>query len=255
MRVYFHEAFYSEYTSDPAAESGRIEPVIKELKDSHDIIEAAPATEEQLLAAHSPEHIQSVKQSGLYDIAALAAGGAVQAANTGLSEPAFGLIRPPGHHASHDSCWGFCYFNNIAVAILDLNNSELINEAFILDFDLHYGDGTVNILGGEKWVTILNPSSNSRRPYLDEIEKKLSESRFDIIGISAGFDHHVDDWGGLLTTDDYTTIGLIIKRISIEKSAGVFAVLEGGYNHSVLGKNVSALLSGLENSGNQLSVS
>lgn len=246
MKVYFHKEFYSEYTSDPAAAPGRIEPVVKQIQNDHEIIEIVPATEEQILAAHSPGHVNTVKQQGLYNIAALAAGGAVQAAHTGLTEPAFGLIRPPGHHASHNSCWGFCYFNNIAIAVLDLKNRGLINSAFILDFDLHYGDGTVNILGGCNWVATLNPSSNTRKYYLDEIEKELSETQFDIVGISAGFDHHVDDWGGLLTTDDYTSIGAMVKRISKEKSAGVFAVLEGGYNHSVLGINVSALLSGLE---------
>jgi acetoin utilization deacetylase AcuC-like enzyme len=86
-----------------------------------------------------------VRQEGLYDIAALAAGGAIQAARLGLETPAFGAIRPPGHHASSDSCWGFCYFNNMAVALLTLKDEGLIETATILDFDLHYGDGNVNI--------------------------------------------------------------------------------------------------------------
>jgi acetoin utilization deacetylase AcuC-like enzyme len=75
-----------------------------------------------------------VRQEGLYDIAALAAGGAIQAARLGLEAPSFGAIRPPGHHASSDSCWGFCYFNNMAVALLTLKDEGLIETATISGF-------------------------------------------------------------------------------------------------------------------------
>jgi len=59
-------------------------------------------------------------------------------------KPSFGLIRPPGHHASPDSCWGFCYFNNIAIAIRRLIDEGRVKKALIIDFDLHFGDGTFN---------------------------------------------------------------------------------------------------------------
>ncbi len=91
--------------------------------------------------------MERVRREGVYDIAALAAGGAIQTAAIGLTEPCFGLIRPPGHHASAASSWGFCYFNNMAVALEKLYREKKIGTAFILDFDLHFGDGTVNILG------------------------------------------------------------------------------------------------------------
>jgi len=144
------------------------------------------------------DHIEYVRQEGLYDIAALAAGGAIQAARLGLESQTFGAIRPPGHHASHDSCWGFCYFNNMAVALLTLKEEGLIETATILDFDLHYGDGNVNILDHRSWVTICNPTSSTRDNYLKEVEIFIKAHPADIIGISAGFDHHLDDWGGLL---------------------------------------------------------
>jgi len=131
-----------------------------------ELVEAEPATELQIGLAHTPEHIESVRQEGLYDIAALAAGGAVQAARIGLKEPAFGAIRPPGHHASADGSWGFCYFNNMAVALLTLKDEGLIDTAAILDFDLHYGDGNVNILEHRDWVSICNPAARSREGYL-----------------------------------------------------------------------------------------
>jgi acetoin utilization deacetylase AcuC-like enzyme len=68
--------------------------------------------------------IQKAENQGLYKIASLAPGGALRAAQMGLSEPCFALIRPPGHHASAASSWGFCYFNNMAVALETLRRQK-----------------------------------------------------------------------------------------------------------------------------------
>jgi len=244
MKVVFHEAFYHQYTSDPAAASGRLEPIVAALRGWVEFVTPEPATEQQIGTVHSRDHIEEVKAEGVYLAAALAAGAALQTARIGLREPAFGLLRPPGHHASRSSAWGFCYFNNMAIALTSLKNEGLIHKAFVIDIDLHYGDGTVNILGSEPWVDILNPQSHSRAGYYTEVKEKLQSIEVDIIGISAGFDHHVDDWGGLLTTEDYATIGHLVAEAARRCSAGYFAILEGGYNHTVLGKNVAALLKG-----------
>ena len=245
MRVTFHEDFYAVYAHDPAAAAGRMEAIVNVIKPQIELVTAEPASEDTISVVHTTSHITSVKTKGIYDIASRAAGGAVQAALIGLKEPAFGLIRPPGHHASSHSCWGFCYFNNMAIALTTLKNKNLIRQAFVLDIDLHFGDGTVNILNSKDWVTICNPSARSRKEYIREVEQVLSGMQVDIIGISAGFDQHIDDWGGLLTTDDYHTIGVIVKKAAQANGGGCFAILEGGYNHSVLGHNVRALLNGL----------
>jgi acetoin utilization deacetylase AcuC-like enzyme len=178
----------------------------------------------------------------------LAAGGAILAAEKAFGgQPAFGLIRPPGHHASPHSCWGFCYFNNIAIAIKKLLSEEKIQGALILDFDLHFGDGTSNTFSGSPSVSYFHPEGTRREGFLEEIQRCLrTEKHFDIIGISAGFDRHEEDWGGLLKTEDYFTIGKWAKEISLERCQGRrFGVLEGGYNHSVLGRNVKSFLQGL----------
>jgi acetoin utilization deacetylase AcuC-like enzyme len=67
-----------------------------------------------------------------------------------------------------------------------------------------------------------------------------------VIGISAGFDNHKEDWGQVLSTDDYREIGRIVREASVQRKCGLFAILEGGYNHSVLGRNVMALIEGME---------
>ena len=246
MQVICHKDFNKTYCSDPAAASGRIEAVYKVIRDRVTFVEAIPAEKEDIAAVHSASHIDYVTDAGLYNISALAAGGAIQAAMTGLKEPCFALIRPPGHHASFDSSWGFCFFNNMAIAIQKLKRTGMIERAFILDIDLHFGDGNVNLLERSGFVTLCNPSSSSRSGYFEEVEEKLFSEKADIIGISAGFDNHLDDWGGLLDTTDYTEIGRMVRKASQKNNGGYFAILEGGYNHLVLGSNVMALLEGME---------
>ena len=245
MKVIFHQDFYQVYVSDPAASAGRLEAVITALGDKFEFLDAAAAEEEDIAAVHSEAHIASVRSKGLYPIAALAAGGAVQAATLGLKEPAFALIRPPGHHASANSSWGFCYFNNMAVALTCLLRHGHIKTAAVLDFDLHFGDGNVNILEGSGAVKLHNPKQSRRDAYLNGVEAFLNENPVDIIGISAGFDNHAEDWGGLLATDDYFTMGQMVKEAARKAEGGFFGILDGGYNHRVLGQNVLALLEGM----------
>jgi acetoin utilization deacetylase AcuC-like enzyme len=97
-------------------------------------------------------------------------------------------------------------------------------------------------------VTYFHPESGNREDYLNELSKFLSlkSEPFDILALSAGFDRHEEDWGGMLKTEDYRTIGRMIREFADDKcKSRRFAVLEGGYNHTVLGKNVKALLDGI----------
>ena len=245
MSVIWHEDFKESYCSDPAAAFGRMEAIVDVIQDRVTFTPSIPADEGDILACHTEQHMASVKRQGLYDIAALAAGGAIQAAFTGLSQPCFALIRPPGHHASSNSSWGFCFFNNMAIAISKLKREGRIEKAFILDFDLHFGDGTVNIMGHSDYVTIYNPSERDPNAYLRNVEAMLPDDA-DIIGISAGFDNHREDWGGVLSTDNYREMGRMVRAASRKSGGGCFAILEGGYNHRVLGHNVMALIEGLD---------
>jgi acetoin utilization deacetylase AcuC-like enzyme len=245
MKVITSDDFHEVYTSDPAASPGRIQVIVDAIKNEVTFEEALLAGWDDIEAVHTERHIQDVTRQGLYKIASLAAGATVQAALIGLSEPCFALVRPPGHHASANSSWGFCYFNNMAVATEHLKRNRLIGTAHILDFDLHYGDGTVSILEHKEYVSIHNPRAHHRTTYLDEVEERLNSSQVDIIGVSAGFDNHINDWGGLLLTEDYRTIGRMVHDTCRRLNIGCFAALEGGYNHQVLGENVLAFLRGL----------
>ena len=245
MKVIFHEDFYQVYTHDPAAEQGRMEAIVNTIQSRVEFVTAVPATQDQISAIHTQHHIVYVRNKGPYSMAALAAGGAIQAATLGLTEPCFGLIRPPGHHASADSAWGFCYFNNMAIALEWLKQEKKIQQAYVLDIDLHYGDGNVNILSSKDYVTVCNINSFNRFAYVDRVTREMENCNADLIGISAGFDNHKDDWGGLLATQDYQAIGQQVKSAADRNGGGCFAILEGGYNHNVLGENVMALIDGL----------
>ncbi len=245
------------YDRTPAGAPGRLDTAV-EILGSHpdyEFVEARPATEEEILRAHGTRTLESVKQDYdstrpglLYKMATLAAGGSIQTAEIAIQgEPAFGLLRPPGHHASFDSYWGFCYFNNIAVSLLHLKAKGLIESAYILDFDLHTGDGNINILGDDPNFVIYNPRGNGDQQYLDDVKRALDASPdVDIIVASAGFDQYEEDWGGILSTDAFNKIGRMMFEFAEERCEGRrFGLLEGGYNFEDLGKNVLAFCEGL----------
>jgi len=146
MKVVYHERYKEVYSDDPAARPGRMECVYKELSGRFEFVRPEPACEEDLRLVHTQDHIDNIKRLKLYDNALLAAGGAIKAAELSTAgKPTYGLIRPPGHHASPNHCWGFCFFNNVAISIERLRQRGIIKKALIVDIDLHYGDGTANM--------------------------------------------------------------------------------------------------------------
>ncbi|MFW9974015.1 MAG: histone deacetylase family protein [Candidatus Thorarchaeota archaeon] len=257
MKIVYHPLMQEHYDRTPAGALGRLDTSVEILgtHPDYEFVEARAATEEEILRAHGTRLLDSVKHDYdstkpglLYKMATLAAGGAIMTGEIAVEgEPAFGLIRPPGHHASRDSYWGFCYFCNVAVSLLHLRAKGLIESAYILDFDLHTGDGNINILGDDSKFVIHNPSGNGDDQFLKDIKRSFdSAPEVDIIVASAGFDQYEDDWGGNISTNAFRKIGRMMHDFAEERCEGRrYGLLEGGYNYADLGKNVLAFCDGL----------
>jgi acetoin utilization deacetylase AcuC-like enzyme len=242
---------------DPAASPGRLEgimAIIKTHEEDYEIIVPKPASEKDILRAHTDRHLKAIKRDSLlFEMASLAAGGAILAAEEAYNgNPTFAVIRPPGHHASADSCWGFCFFNNISISLLKLYSEKKIKSAFVLDFDLHTGDGNINILtnrNDEFHSKILNPRDESNNSnYVNEVETYMQNLKgIDIFVASAGFDQGINDWGRLLRAEDYTKLGSLMKQHSERLCKGRrYALFEGGYYHPDLGPHVHAFCQGFK---------
>ncbi len=258
MRVVYHPLMLESYDRTPAGAPGRLESTIAVLSKhkGYEFVEPQPASDEDIIRAHSERHIEKIKNDSesshegiLEKLARLAAGGAILTGELSLQgEPTFGLIRPPGHHASRNSNWGFCYYSNMAITLLSLKARGLIDTAFVLDFDLHVGDGTINILGSKKAFTVHNPSGKGDESFLSDIRAALKKApEYDVIAASAGFDQYVDDRGANISTEGFNEIGRTMHEFAEERCGGrCFGILEGGYNFQDLGKNVLAFCEGLQ---------
>jgi len=203
--------------------------------------------------------------------AAGAAIGATDAVIAGDLQNAFCAVRPPGHHAKRDKAGGFCFVNNVAVAAKHALERHGLKRVAVVDFDVHHGDGTQNILqsdervlmvslyqhpyypeGGageitEKMVNVPIPAYSKgdaiRQVVSDYWLPALHAHKPEMIFVSAGFDaHREDDMAQLgLLEADYAWITRQIKTVAAAYAKGrIVSVLEGGYNTQALGKSVEA---------------
>ena len=200
---------------------------------------------------HSADYINSIRQNKpLYDMSLLSVGAAIRASEIGITGmPAFSIARPPGHHAYVSSCWGYCHFCNMAISIKRLIRQGRISSAFIIDFDAHTGDGTIDCLKDVKSVKILNPMAENSSEYMKKIDEYVENiGDIDIVAVCAGFDSYELDVGRKLSTFDFYVIGRKMKQLAARKCNGRrFAVLEGGYYLPDLGKNVLSFCDGFKN--------
>ena len=209
--------------------------------------------------------------------AALRAAGATLAATdavmAGELENAFCAVRPPGHHACRSQAMGFCFLNNIAIAARYALERHGLRRVAVVDFDVHHGNGTEDILAGDSRVLMVSFFQHPLYPYSGDgahaanmvnlpvpaytrgmqirelIEQvwipRLEEHKPQLIFISAGFDaHREDDLGQLgLVENDYQWITMRVKDIAKKYASGrIVSSLEGGYNLGALGRSVEAHL-------------
>lgn len=242
--VPYSEDFVIDYNTVDCENPHRVIEIWLKIRDIAEFVEPEPCSEDDLLLCHSPALMKSVEKDGeVFSVAKRAAGGAIMAARSALSgNPAFALIRPPGHHAGHNFNGGFCFFNNMAVALKKLFADGLIKRALIIDIDLHYGNGTADIVEDDERIAFRNIWAPKRDRFLNTFDEALNDaSSFDIIGCSAGFDTYAKDWGATLFTDDYRRMGQKLASANPH----FFSILEGGYYIDDLGINVHAYLKGI----------
>lgn len=203
-----------------------------------------------------------------------AAGAAIAATDAvidGQLDNAFCAVRPPGHHATHNQTMGFCFFNNVAVAARHALDVRGLKRVAVVDFDVHHGNGTEDILAGDDRVLMVSffqhpfypysgaeahagnmvnvpvPARSDGKVVRDVVESywlyRLEDFKPEMIFISAGFDaHREDDLGGMgLVEADYAWMTAKIMDVARQYSKGrIVSCLEGGYNLSALARSVAA---------------
>ncbi len=204
-------------------------------------------------------------------------------ASAGDGRHAFAAVRPPGHHAERDRAMGFCFFNNVAVAVEHLRSTGASERAAIFDFDLHHGNGTQHLFESRPDVfyaslhqapfypgtgrreergtgagqgTVLNvplPAGTGDAEYLEAVDREvlpaLRSFGTDFLAVSAGFDTwRGDPLGALrLTESGFNALGERIAALAAGSGRGrSLSVLEGGYDVGALPRLVETYLRGLE---------
>ena len=208
-----------------------------------------------------------------------AAGAGIQAVDlvlAGSHKAAFCAVRPPGHHAERSRAMGFCFFDNVAVAAGYALEHCGLKRVAILDFDVHHGNGTEDIVANDERIlfcsTFQHPfypgggadtrsdhivncplaagsgSREFRAAITDQWLPAVTEHRPELIFISAGFDAHREDFlAGLELTDgDYDWVtGEIAAWAATYCDGRIVSFLEGGYALDALGRSVVAHLGAL----------
>jgi len=265
-----------------------IENEMKDLKDSLVLLKPIKANTQVLSLVH-PEsyikHIQNCSENSIvidnetiaskksYEVALRAVGAgviAVDAIKKSAVNRVFASVRPPGHHASAQNAMGFCLFNNIAVTAR-YAQEQGYKKVFIVDFDVHHGNGTQDIFYDDSSVFYFSTHQEMNFPgtgdpketgidkgegftfnyeleydsfdedilkvYTEQLPALVEKFNPDIILVSAGYDiHKRDRLGGL----NITTQGIkeLVSEILKLKDVPYIFMLEGGYNVGALGESV-----------------
>ena len=262
--------------------------------------EAPMATEAELLLVHSREHVDGIRElsrSGggavdldtyvgpsSYEAALRAAGGACEmtrALLAGEARVGFSAGRPPGHHAEPERAMGFCLFDNVAIAAA-LAIAELgLARVFILDWDVHHGNGTAEVFRhradvlfasihqGPMWpgtgrredrgsgpgegytINLPVPAGSEEGEWVALLEREVlpaaSEFGPQLVLVSAGFDAHREDPLAecRLEASSFARMAALLRTAAESWNAPVGAVLEGGYALPALAESVVATMSAL----------
>ncbi len=287
----------------PHVESPQRLEVIYQMLEEHfagslALIAPRPAADEELKYIHTVEHVRKIAATAgkpyvsldpdtqtstrSYEAALLAVGAGfalVDAIMAGRIDNGFALVRPPGHHAENNRAMGFCLFNNIALAAQYARKKHGLERIFIVDWDLHHGNGTQRAFWNDRQVLYFSTHQYPYYPgtgglsevgsesapgytincplssgYQDEdfaqiFERVLSpiarQFKPDLILVSAGFDTYFEDPLGamLVTPKGYARMTRILLQLARELCQGrLLLMLEGGYHLEGLNLSVMAVL-------------
>lgn len=258
MKIVFSPKCLEYEISGHPESPARVKNIFNVLKENDfKFISALEASKKDILLVHTQEHFERILNKNYFDLDTpvieptyplLSVGIAIKAAR----ERAFALVRPPGHHAGSNFLGGFCYFNNIAIAVRKEDKRTVI-----LDLDTHHGQGIQDIFLGSAKVLYISihqsplypgtglhseqncinyplPAGTNEKMYLKTLEKCLEQiERFkpELLAISIGFDTFKEDplAGFLLEDQSYEKIGKLIADLNLP----TFCVLEGGYSNKI----------------------
>lgn len=278
----------------------RIESIYKELQkdkllDNMSRIPSRHATVEEMELAHDNEYLNTLQKiistqdqhqitsfvtktynsiyanKHTFNSALLAAGSTLDLVDNIINDTidnGIAIVRPPGHHASKKSASGFCFLNNVAISAIHARNKGL--KVAIVDFDVHYGDGTADIVGNEpniEFFSVHRHDNGSFYPGTGNISSvanihnygfnlnKVGDSKYlalfkntiiplikqfgpDLIIVSAGFDAGIGDvlGGYSVTPDGFASMTRGLKEVC----PSIALVLEGGYNLTTISKSMAA---------------
>ncbi len=295
-QIAYSEQFDKHNNINHPENAKRLQVMIEEIKkapfyEDLDFISFKMVQEKTLYDVHSNSMIEQIKDMSAldgswidmdtyvcksdYETARLAVGGLLKITQNvlnGKAENGFGLVRPPGHHATKNRSMGFCLFNNAAIVANELTKQN--KKVLIFDLDVHHGNGTQDIfydrkdvmyqsihlsphypgtgdiedigIGDGEGYTINSPlaygnGNNAVSKVLDEIFLPVAKQfKPDLIIVSAGFDsHHMDPLGGLKFTTNF--FGEMVEKYE-KIQPKIVATLEGGYNLNWIGKCLVSIL-------------
>ena len=292
LGLFYHQDYMNHLVPAGHPESPkRIQSVIKEVSKKYahlELIEPTLASNNLIELGHSKDYLKYLynvaPSSGIIKLdqdtfmspgtllSAKRGVGAVLNAIDGVLENriknAFCAVRPPGHHAEKNKAMGFCFLSSVGIGAKYALSKEGISKVAVVDFDVHHGNGTQNLLWNEPdclFISILqemlfpytgfaretgvnnnilnipvssfSTGADVRKLFLEKVIPKLKSFNPDFLLISAGFDGHISDQISQTSwlTEDYTYITKTLKTFAAKNCNGrIVSCLEGGYELSSL---------------------
>jgi acetoin utilization deacetylase AcuC-like enzyme len=301
--IVYSDHYLDHHTGPHPETEGRLVAIIEHL-DAQGLLVNRPlltptnAPREAILRVHDAAYVDALERfcaagggwlepstvvsAASFDVALLAAGGAIRAVDavlTGEAARAFALVRPPGHHATVETGMGFCLFNNVAVAAQYARDRYGLERVAIIDWDVHHGNGTNDIFYNDPHVLFISthqhplypgsglarergvgvgegyslniplPPRSGDADYLRVFDNLIGplvlSYQPELLFISAGFDAAQDDPLAEMLVSDEGFRQMAERAVAWADTCcegRIVALLEGGYDLAALARGVAVTL-------------